>query len=76
MNLIVEKKDVPKELVRLLENREPYKYNLKINKKFHRSMSPNFWTTIIIYYNKVEFVELKDDEIYILEEIDGEGTSV
>lgn len=76
MNLIVEKKDVPKTLVRLLENRKANKYNLKINKKFHGSMSANFWNTIIRYYNKVEFVELKDDEIYVLEEIDGEGTSV
>lgn len=76
MNLIVEKKDVPKELVRLLENREPYKYNLKINKKFNNSMSPNFWNILTKAYNKVEFIELDDDEIYVLEKINGEDTSI
>ena len=76
MNLIIEKKDIPKTLVRLLENREANQYNLKINKRFHSSMSLNFWNTIIRYYNKVEFVELKYDEIYVLEKINGEDTSI
>lgn len=76
MLLIRDEKNIPKKFVLLLENREPYKYNLKINKKFHRSMSPNFWDILTKAYNKVEFIELDDDEIYVLEKINGEDTSI
>lgn len=77
MLLIRDEENIPKKLVRLLENREAYKYNLKINKKIQSSMPAIFWNTIIRYYNKVDFEELKDDKIiYVLEKIDGENTGV
>lgn len=76
MLLIRDEKNIPKKFVLLLENREAKEYNLKINKKFNNSMSPNFWNILTKAYNKVEFIELDDDEIYVLEKINGEDTSI
>lgn len=70
------KENIPKMFLKLLQNREAYKYNLKINTKYRNSMQVIFWNIVIRYYNKVEFLNLDDDKVFILEEIDGENIGV
>lgn len=76
MLLIRDEENVSKKFIKLLENREAKQYNLKVNKKFTNSIPAIFWNTIIKYYNKVEFVKLDADELYILEKINGENTNI
>lgn len=53
----------------LLYVKFPNKYNLRINNKYKYVMSAIFWNTLIRYFYKVEFIDLKDDILYEIEDI-------
>lgn len=68
-NIYIERKKPEEEFIKLLSIREPRKYILKINNKYKKYMYSIFWNTLIKYFYKVEFTNLKDDILYEIEDI-------
>lgn len=50
---------------KLLECKEPLRYQLKINKKYANCMNKSFWDIIIKMFHIVKFVNLEDNILYI-----------
>ena len=74
MSIEVKERSLESAIKNLLNMSDPYKYDLKINKKVFCSneifYSYNVWDNIIKYYHNVEFTKLNDDIYYIIKEVE------
>lgn len=66
---IINIKNPQEEFYKLLEIKEPRRYILLVNDEYKGRMSGIFWNAIINYFYKVEFVILKENVLYELEDI-------
>lgn len=68
-NIYIERKNPQSEFYNLLYVKGPNRYILRINNKYKCVMSAIFWNTLIKYFHKVKFIDLKDDILYEIEDI-------